>query len=151
MITIPIPDLTEQVLKKIKKKSFPRGDCIIWNGCRDKDGRATIVIDYIRYKVSRLLYKHTFGIDPGELYVCHTCHEPKCINPAHFRLDNQSGNVQDSVALGTHFQPDNAMFDNETKAEIKLKKLLGNSVEELATKYKCCTATIYRVLNERLS
>lgn len=151
MITIPIPDLNESVLAKIKRKSFPRGSCTIWNGCRDKDGRATIMIDGKRYKVSRLLYKHTFGIDPDELYVCHTCHEPKCINPEHFKLDTQSGNVKDAIAQGTRFQPDNAKFDDSTKAEIILKKLLGTSVKELATRYKCCTGTIYRILQDAKS
>lgn len=143
----PIPEINDKLLAKIKAKSYKWEDCVFWSGCKDKDGRATIMVNYKRYKVSRLIYFITHGVDPGHKYVCHNCHQPRCIKPEHLKLDTQVGNIQDAIEQGTRFQPDNLKITDEMKAEIKLKKFFGYSVKELSILYKVCSGTIYKVLN----
>jgi hypothetical protein len=146
MYTIPLPEISKAVLAKIKSKTIVFNGCYFWQGCCDDDGRGTIMIEYRRYKVSRLIWFITHGVDPNELYVCHKWHKPRCIKPDHLYLDAQSGNIQTAVDLGTRFQPDNRKLTDKDKAEIKFKKMFGTSVPELASQYKVCTATIYQVL-----
>ena len=40
--------------------------------------------------------------DDPEIYVCHTCHNPKCINVKHLYVGSRSSNACDSVKAGTH-------------------------------------------------
>lgn len=40
--------------------------------------------------------------DDPEIYICHTCHNTKCINIKHFYVGDRSSNTLDSVECGTH-------------------------------------------------
>lgn len=150
MIILPLPSITDKVKAKIKAKTFKTDSCWLWQGGRDKDGRGTLVINYKRYKVPRIILFLKTGNDPGDLYACHSCHNPRCVNPDHIHPDTQSGNIKDAITQGTRFQPNNEKLTEEQKCSVKLKKLLGWSVKKLADEYKVCTRTIYGVLNESL-
>lgn len=145
MFILPLPEITPKVLAKIKAKTTVFNGCHLWRGCCDDDGRGTIVIEYRRYKVSRLVWFITHGVDPEQLYVCHKCHNPRCVKPDHLYLDTQSGNIKATIERGTKYVP-KCQFTDKEQAEIKFKKMFGMSVLELAIQYEVCTGTIYRIL-----
>jgi hypothetical protein len=68
--------------------------CWNWKGALDKRGYGRHVDDSgWRDMAHRWSYKHFIGEIPDGLIVDHTCVNPKCVNPAHFRLGTHRQNI----------------------------------------------------------
>lgn len=51
----------------------------------------------------RVAYAQTHGYTMGQLegkHVCHSCDNPRCVNPAHLFLSDNVGNMRDKVLKG---------------------------------------------------
>ena len=57
---------------------------------------------YIASRVSYELYKNPI---PEGLLVCHTCNNPKCVNPNHLYLGTYQENTQQAVKEGRQYIP----------------------------------------------
>lgn len=77
--------------------------CWEWIGPLSRDGYGAMVVHYQGkkiYRPHRLCWMICFGAIPEELRVCHTCDNPKCINPRHLWLGTMKENTWDSVLKG---------------------------------------------------
>ncbi len=74
--------------------------CLVWTGCKDKDGYGLTSISGKKMPAHRAMML-LLGKDVGSDYVLHTCSNRDCINPEHLYIGTQKQNVQDQIDAGT--------------------------------------------------
>lgn len=79
------------------------GDCI---GCSSHSklirGRPVVFIKGKQERLSRLVYQWKFGEIPKNMYVCHSCDNPECVNISHLFLGTCQDNRSDCVNKKRH-------------------------------------------------
>lgn len=94
---------------------IPCEGCWVWTGSADTKGYGMLgTPDYTRPRFAngkpryrfdrahRLSYQIHFGPIPDGVFVCHTCDNPSCVNPAHLFLGTILDNNRDKTAKGRH-------------------------------------------------
>ena len=74
--------------------------CLLWTGCKDKDGYGLTSISGKKMPAHRAMML-LLGKDVGSDYVLHTCSNRDCINPEHLYIGTQKQNVKDQIDAGT--------------------------------------------------
>jgi hypothetical protein len=91
------------------------------------------------YRAHRLAWMLTHGPIPEGLYVCHTCDNRPCVNPAHLFLGTHTDNVRDMVAKGRNVCPagERNGFAKFTDAQVAAIRADHRSNRPIAREYGC--------------
>lgn len=90
-----------ELKERFEEKIFHSPDgCWIWTGAVTKRGYGHIRTNSTMTRAHRVSYFLYKGEDPGDLFVCHTCDVPLCVNPQHLFADTGKGNSEDMVRKG---------------------------------------------------
>ncbi len=155
----PIPALSPEKLALFQGQiaRSTSDACWPWTGSKDTKGYGRFFTSKVTrciIKAHRLAYFLHYGIDPGEMRVCHKCDNPPCCNPFHFFLGTDADNIKDCLTKG-HIRVvgvDNskAELTPEQVLEIRTKYAGGNVLQrELAIRYRISRHTISNIVTRR--
>ncbi len=77
-----------------------REECWIWHGGLFSNGYGQFRWGRRKVKAHRFIWQLLFGPIPQGKIICHTCDNPKCVNPNHLFLGTHKDNTQDMLKKG---------------------------------------------------
>jgi hypothetical protein len=98
----PKPQTREQRIAKFNGFINKTDGCWEWQGSLNRlgYGRFTNFDGRRDWLAHRLSYRLFIGEFDEELRVCHSCDNPRCVNPNHLFLGTAKDNTQDSIRKG---------------------------------------------------
>lgn len=137
--------------------SFYRVDestgCWLWVGSTNKQGYGWFRHDG-QSRAHRVSYEFVHGKIPKEIFVCHRCDTPACVNPAHLFAGTHRDNMRDmskkkrwnSGSGPTHLN----WIPDERRDEIRARFESGESAKSIAAHFGIAGSTVLRIVR-RLS
>lgn len=96
-------DREARIIDLVKSKcTVTDTSCWEFNGFRHRQGYGTIWVRGRQWRAHRLMYTKAIGPIPPGLFVCHTCDNTPCCNPAHLFLGTHTDNQRDMIAKNRH-------------------------------------------------
>ena len=140
---------------------IPFHSCWEWITFCDSDGYGHFYYNKKMRIASRISYQIHKGKIPKNMFVCHTCDNPSCVNPHHLWLGTAKQNSQDMVNKNrTHLGEThhNSKLNNSQileirkkyKKETKQNKHDGFSYHQLALDYNVSWVTIRNIIIKRI-
>lgn len=120
--------------------------CWLWTGMINKSGYGRLSSVNKRYELAhRLSYKIFKGPVSDDLFVCHTCDIPLCINPEHLWIGTHRENVADRIDK----ERDNSKLKSFDVYQIRELYKKGERAIKIAEKFNINVRTIYCIVNRK--
>jgi len=127
-----------------------RNSCWIWTGTTPA-GYGQIRGEPPKYKklrAHRVSYELHFGPIPKNKLVCHTCDNPKCVNPDHLFLGTSLDNNRDMVKKGrANYVGCPPKLSIKEVESIRLLRDCGETYQAIADIFQISIAHAHRIVN----
>ncbi len=122
--------------------------CLEWQKFVYPSGYGAASINKHSIRAHRLAYMISRNSDPGDLFVCHSCDNPKCVEPSHLFLGTHTDNRRDCAAKGRTHRPIGALHG--------MAKLTADNVSEIRSRYasgetQLRLSIVFNVSNQQIS
>jgi hypothetical protein len=132
-----------------KVKIGEADECWPWEGRRSDRGYGEFDYGNRPVVASRFAYFLSTGIDPGDVFVCHSCDNPPCCNPGHLWPGTHRDNMRD-MALKKRAHITGWKGADHPSAKLSLENVLtirasSHANADLAIQYGVTAAAIYNI------
>jgi len=130
-----------------------KDECWEWQGStmlHGGYGQLSIGFNRSPIKAHRLSYMIHYGEIPKNLFICHKCNNPLCVNPNHIYAGTPNDNWKDTINSGNAYK-----FINLGGEQCRAHKLTNEQVDtiknstessiDLANKYKVSRQSIWKI------
>jgi hypothetical protein len=123
-------------------------ECWLWSGAKSYQGYGVfnLHIGKCKYKkviASRLSYEFYNGQIPIDMFVCHSCDNPICVNPNHLFLGTQKDNLKDMSLKGRSLW-------GEKNVKAKFTNIQANEIRQKLNEKLCSMSSLAKELNVHL-
>jgi len=126
------------------------GSCWEWRGRTDDSGYGVLKFHGSVKRPHRVLYEVESGEPLGNLYACHHCDNPKCINPSHIFAGTQRHNMADMVSKRIPKRGNRRHSERDVRAAVSEYQSGGVSQASLERNYGFSSGTLSRILSGKI-
>lgn len=126
--------------------------CWLWTAGKDSDeygwlyaGQDPISKKSFSLSAHRYSYELHYGPIPEGMFVCHTCDNPSCVNPAHLFLGTPQDNSLDRNSKGRHEYGVNHWKSKLTEDQVREIRSSNLGLSELGRKYGVSPQAIQKI------
>ena len=97
-------EFTEEQSKRFWAKVNKKGDneCWEWLAGKNSGGYGAFELNKKTVTASRISWSLLNGEISSDIFVCHSCDNPSCVNPNHLFTSDNQGNVDDMIRKKRH-------------------------------------------------
>ena len=134
--------------KKVDKTSNPNG-CWEWTGSKDSDGYGRFHFEEGMVFAHRWSAKYIANMQIDNLFVCHSCDNPSCVNPQHLFTGTIADNTNDKVKKNRQQKGITHGMCKLTEDSVKDIRDRQLTSKEYAKKYNVSVWTIYDIWSKK--
>lgn len=122
-----------------------RSGCWNWQGSKNLKGYGHLKVNGHVVTAHRAMWRAHGKAEPEGLFLCHSCDNRACCNPAHLFTGTAADNNRDAIQKGRAVYP--AKLSPDTVRSLRAEYAAGEAVKTLAAKHGVHSSTIYRALS----
>jgi hypothetical protein len=133
--------LAERFWAKVDKGAeLAPGGCWLWTAAAEPSGYGRFAVGKEIWVASRVAWFLSYGEIPADLFVCHRCDVPACVNPVHLFVGTQADNIHDAMAKGRNKTPRADMHRAQTGCKQGHPFDAENTYLHPTSGQRCCRA-----------